>query len=203
MHQYKGKLILHTGSMFSGKTSSLKKDLNRFRIANYKVKVYKPKIDTRDGKNILKTHDDAAIVAMPVANIEEMLADIKKTKPQVVGIDEVQFLDGKPEKIRFEIEELLNSGITVVAAGLDMDFNGRAFEVVKELFPIADYVDKHHAVCVNCGSDAWISHRKVKTEDRLLLGAESEYEPLCRSCYLKIKKEEEKFLNKNQLKIEI
>lgn len=203
MHQYKGKLILHTGSMFSGKTSSLKKDLNRFRIANYKVKIYKPKIDTRDGKNILKTHDNAEILATPVENLNEMLNDIKINKPEVVGIDEVQFLNGKPEEIRLEIEKLLDIGITVVAAGLDMDFNGRAFEVVKELFPIADYVNKHHAVCVSCGSDAWVSHRKVKAEGRLLLGAESEYEPLCRSCYLKIKKEEEKYVNKNQIEIKI
>ena len=51
----------------------------------------------------------------------------------------------------------------------------------------ADYVYKHHAVCVKCGSDAWVSHRKSKEKERLVIGAQDEYEPLCRNCYNKLK----------------
>ena len=53
--------------------------------------------------------------------------------------------------------------------------------------PKADYVYKHHAVCVKCGSDAWVSHRKSKEKERLVIGAQDEYEPLCRNCYNKLK----------------
>ena len=66
MHQYKGKLILHTGSMFSGKTSSLWKDLNRFEIAKYETVVFKPKFDNRYADKEIVTHDNNKMRAIPV-----------------------------------------------------------------------------------------------------------------------------------------
>ena len=41
------------------------------------------------------------------------------------------------------------------------------------------------AICVKCGNLAYISHRIVDGEKRVMLGEESEYEPLCRECYKK------------------
>ena len=49
---------------------------------------------------------------------------------------------------------------------------------------IADYLYKHHAVCVKCGADAWVSNRKSKDQERIKIGASDEYEPLCRKCFL-------------------
>lgn len=110
--------------------------------------------------------------------------------PAVVGIDEVQFLGGSVDSIISSINKLLEKDITVVVAGLDMDFSGTPFEVVKELMPIADYLYKHHAVCVRCGTDAWVSHRKSKDQERIKIGASDEYEPLCRKCFLEEKMKE-------------
>ncbi len=202
MHQYKGKLIIHTGSMFSGKTSSLKKDLNRFMIAGYKVRAYKPTLDTRDGK-MITIHGEDGMEAIGVSGIEELVEDVHKNKPEVIGIDEIQFLAGDAEEVREELLEILKNGITIVAAGLDMDYNSEAFEIVKELLPISDYLNKHHAVCTMCGTDAWVSHRKVNSGDRVLIGAAEEYEPLCRTCYNVVVEEEKREVNKNQIKLEI
>lgn len=202
MHQYKGKLIVHTGSMFSGKTSSLKKDLNRFKIAGYKVKAYKPIIDTRGG-NKITVHNESSMEAMGISSVSDIIKDVNAQGWEVIGIDEVQFLKGDGAKIRNSLLEILERGITVVVAGLDMDFNGVPFEVIKELLPVSDYMTKHHAVCTMCGTDAWVSHRKVRGEGRVLIGAETEYEPLCRTCYTKVRKEEEREVNKNQIKLEI
>ena len=57
MHQYKGKLIIHTGSMFSGKTSSLEKDIKRFKIAGYTTLAFKPTVDTRYDNNEIKRNN--------------------------------------------------------------------------------------------------------------------------------------------------
>ncbi|NLX61007.1 MAG: thymidine kinase [Tissierellia bacterium] len=183
MHQYKGKLIVHTGSMFSGKTSSLEKDIKRFNIAGYKTIAFKPSIDNRYRKNEIVTHDLTSMDCLLVKDIDELLDYVDELKPDVIGIDEVQFLQGSIEDIILGINKILSNDITVVVAGLDMDFTGTPFEVVKELMPIADYLYKHHAVCVNCGSDAWVSHRKTKAQERIVIGATDEYEPLCRKCF--------------------
>ena len=203
MHQYKGRLIIHTGSMFSGKTSSLEKDLNRFNIAGYKTLAFKPSVDTRYPDADIITHDKISFKALLVKDILELEEYCIKEDPQVVGIDEFQFLGGTIPEINRVICWLLDNGITVVIAGLDMDFSGKPFETMKELMPLADYLNKHHAVCTKCGTDAWVSHRKVKSKERVVIGASDEYEPLCRACFVEAKKEEEAFVNKNQMKLEV
>ena len=60
------------------------------------------------------------------------------------------------------------------------------------LCAIADDVTKVHAICVKCGSLAYVSHRTVADERRVLLGETQEYEPLCRECYQKAIEEEGK-----------
>ena len=92
MHQYKGKLILHTGSMFSGKTSSLWKDLNRFEIAKYETVVFKPKFDNRYAEKEIVTHDNNKMRAIPVENIDDIIEYMKTSTASIIGIDEVQFI---------------------------------------------------------------------------------------------------------------
>lgn len=189
MHQYKGKLIIHTGSMFSGKTSSLEKDVKRFIIAGYKTVAFKPSVDTRYPKSEIRTHDNTSLNAVLVSDISEITKHCAENNPDVIAIDEVQFLGGSIENIVKAINGFLEKDVTVILAGLDIDFSGQAFEVVKELMPIADYLHKHHAVCVKCGADGWVSHRKTNAQERIVIGALNEYEPLCRKCFLEEKKD--------------
>lgn len=184
MHQYKGRLIVHTGSMFSGKTSSLERDVSRFKIAGYKVMAFKPVVDDRYSKTNIVTHNKTNIEAVAIEDIEDIMNFCKRENPDIVAIDEVQFLKGELEEILNGLDLLLCKGKTIVVAGLDMDFSGKPFEIVKELMPISDYLHKHHAVCVCCGTDAWISNRKIKHEDRIVIGTVDQYEPLCRKCFL-------------------
>jgi thymidine kinase len=183
MHQYKGKLTVHTGSMFSGKTSALQKDVKKLRIAGYRVLVCKPKIDTRYGSNKVVTHDQGALDAFEIEEIGDADQYIKAFKPDFIAIDEVQFLKGPITNTVDVVKMLLNNGIGVLVAGLDIDYTGTPFGITKELSIIAEYPTKHHAVCVKCGNDAWISHRKSKSTKRIQLGNEEDYEPLCRQCH--------------------
>src|SRR5699024_1299895 len=199
MHQYKGKLIIHTGSMFSGKTSNLENNMKRFAIAGYNTIAFKPSVDTRYTDGEIVTHNNTSLEAVLIDNIEDIVEYCKEINPEVIGIDEVQFLKGNVKDIVNSINCFLEKDITIILAGLDMDFSGQPFEIIKELMPVADYLYKHHAVCIKCGVDAWISHRKIKDRERVVIGASKEYEPLCRRCFLEEKAIEDNIVNRNQV----
>lgn len=178
--QQQGRIEVICGSMFSGKTEELIRRLKRARIARQRVEIYKPAIDTRYSDNDVVSHDANSIPSTPVESDRSIL--LMASDAQVVGIDEAQFFD---EAIVEVCNELANSGKRVIVAGLDMDFKGIPFGPMPQLMAIAEDVTKVHAICVKCGNLAHVSHRIVKAEQRVLLGEQHEYEPLCRQCYNK------------------
>lgn len=175
--QQQGRIEVICGSMFSGKTEELIRRLKRARIARQRVEIYKPAIDTRYSDNDVVSHDANSIPSTPVESARSIL--LMASDAQVVGIDEAQFFD---EAIVEVCNELANSGKRVIVAGLDMDFKGIPFGPMPQLMAIAEDVTKVHAICVKCGNLAHVSHRIVKDEQRVLLGEQHEYEPLCRQC---------------------
>jgi len=100
----------------------------------------------------------------------------------VVGIDEAQFFD---RSIVDVCNNLADSGIRIIVAGLDMDFMGQPFGPMPALLAIAEYVTKLHAICLRCGNLAHYSFRKSGEAQVVLLGEKDIYEPLCRTCYNK------------------
>lgn len=164
--------------MFSGKTEELIRRIKRAVFAKQRVEIFKPSIDTRYSEEAVVSHDQNTILSTPVdtsASILLLASDI-----DVVGIDEAQFLD---DGLVAVCNELANRGVRVIVAGLDMDFKGVPFGPMPALCAIADEVTKVHAICVKCGSLAYLSHRLVNDDKRVLLGEKAQYEPLCRACY--------------------
>ncbi|WP_297688413.1 thymidine kinase [uncultured Anaerococcus sp.] len=196
-----GKLIVHTGSMFSGKTTSLWRELYRMNIANYKVVAFKPSIDDRDGDKQIVTHDNLSLDAIKVEDLNNILSYAKDHEIDAIGIDELQFFPNDPSEVVEIFNKLMAMNITIVVSGLDMDYKTRPFEIIKEIMPLADELIKHHAICASCGEDAWASYRKSSDDSRIQIGAQNLYEPLCRSCYTDKMKEREK--TKNQIKLNL
>lgn len=177
--------------MFSGKTEELIRRMRRAQFAKQKVEIFKPAIDTRYSEEEVVSHDQHAIRSTPIDASEQIL--LLANDIDVVGIDEAQFLDQGLVRV---CNELANKGVRVIIAGLDMDYKGVPFGPIPMLCAIADEVTKVHAICVRCGALAYVSHRTVKNDKRVLLGETGEYEPLCRECYQKAI-EEENNLNKD------
>ena len=176
-----GRIEVVCDSMFSGKTEELIRRMKRAKFAKQKVEIFKPSLDTRYSDVDVVSHDQHSIPSTPIdssSTIALLSSDI-----DVVGIDEAQFLDDGVVDV---CNDLANRGVRVIVAGLDMDFQGKPFGPMPALCAIADEVTKVHAICVKCGALAYISHRLVANDKRVLLGEQMEYEPLCRECYQRI-----------------
>lgn len=175
-----GRIEVVCGSMFSGKTEELIRRMRRAKFARQKVEIFKPAMDTRYSEEDVVSHDRHSIKSTPIDSSAQIL--LLSSDIDVVGIDEAQFFDSGIVDV---CNELANRGVRVIVAGLDMDYKGVPFGPIPALCAIADDVTKVHAICVSCGALAYVSHRMVDNDRRVLLGEMAEYEPLCRECYRK------------------
>ena len=175
-----GRIEVVCGSMFSGKTEELIRRLRRAKFARQRVEIYKPAIDKRYSEEEVVSHDSNAIMSTPIDSSAQIL--LLSSDIDVVGIDEAQFFDDGLVDV---CNELANRGVRVIVAGLDMDYKGVPFGPIPALCAIADDVQKVHAICVKCGALAYVSHRKVHGDKRVMIGEMQEYEHLCRDCYIK------------------
>lgn len=175
----KGWVEVISGSMFSGKTEELIRRIRRAEFARQRIGIFKPGIDVRYDAADVVSHDQSSIASTPVPSSNDLLllpADI-----EVVGIDEAQFFDDRLPEV---CEQLAGQGVRVIAAGLDMDFQGQPFGPMPRLMAMAEFVTKVHAICMRCGELATFSHRKHASKDLILLGETDNYEPLCRGCFI-------------------
>ncbi len=177
------------GSMFSGKTEELIRRLRRAEMAGQNVEIFKPKLDTRYSKEDVVSHNRNKIPSTAVETPDEIL--LLGSNCDVVGIDEAQFFD---ESIVEVANQLANSGVRVVIAGLDMDFMGRPFGPMPFLMATAEYVTKVHAICKRTGNLANYSMRTSTSKDLVELGETESYEAVSRRVFV------DEFLDVRKLK---
>ena len=183
----RGRIEVICGSMFSGKTEELIRRMRRAEFARQNVEIFKPSVDNRYSLEEVVSHDHRTIKSTVIDSSSSIL--LLSSNIDVVGIDEAQFFDDGLVDI---CNELASQGVRVIVAGLDIDYRGVPFGPMPALCAIADEVTKVHAICVRCGDLAYISHRIVASEKRVLIGEKDHYEPLCRRCYLKATAEQKK-----------
>lgn len=182
MKHHRGRLEVITGPMFCGKTDELLRRLRRASIARQNIQVFKPGFDIRYGSEKVTSHAGNEYEAYPVENITEIPA-LLLDDVTVVAIDEAQFFR---EGIIPVVQDLVDRGIRVIVAGLDMDFRGVPFGQMPQLLALAEIVDKLHAICMVCGEEATRTQRLVDGEPAyyddpiIIVGASEMYEARCR-----------------------
>lgn len=181
-----GRLEMICGPMFSGKSEELIRRIRRAVIARQNVMTFKHSLDDRFSFDCVSSHTGDKIDAQAVEMPERILEFAHRGSIDVIGIDEVQFFSND---IIYVIDELVNQGKRVIAAGLDLDFKGVPFGPMPLLLTLAYDVAKLKAICSICGKDAAFSQRLINgkpakfTDPIILIGAEESYQARCRTCY--------------------
>jgi thymidine kinase len=173
-----GSINVICGPMFSGKTEELLRRLKRARIAHLPIAIFKPVIDTRYSELNIVSHDANYYPSLVISHAADMLKH--SANAEVVAFDEGQFFDDALPEVA---EQMARSGIRVIAAGLDMDSQGKPFGPMPQLMAVADHITKLSAICVVCGMDATHSFRKTDIVETIMVGGKDIYEPRCRNCF--------------------
>lgn len=181
-----GRIEVICGPMSSGKSEELMRRLRRQNIAGRSIVVFKPHRDARDGMQIKSRSGvvlDEEVLPLHIAKDAITLFEELDIKPDIVAIDEAQFLD---QEITPVVRSISLMGIDVIIAGLDKNFKGEPFGPMPQLLAIADRVFKLNAVCMKCkDASATYTYRKTSNEEEVVVGGDEAYEARCGTCWMK------------------
>ena len=185
-------LTVITGPMFSGKSTRLIEMVRVAEIAGLRSVVFKPKIDTRYSPNNVCSHEGTQIGSVVVENARGILdyIDVESRGGSIkrVFVDEAQFFGFELVRI---VEEIMERGMRVTVAGLNMDFRREPFGPMPGLLAIANEAMYLTAVCTHrdneiiCGQPAYFTQRLVNGvpanyyDPVVLVGASENYTARC------------------------
>ncbi len=179
------ELTLILGPMKSGKSFDLISHFAPFRYTDIPYALYQSARNVRDEH--ISSRNGVIIEAEKINTLSEIL----NKNVAVVGIDELHMFDAADVKV---VAELLNRGINVIAAGLDIDYQGRMFEIVKSLLELGPKEVKYkRAVCEVCRQPNAIYSQVFNKGFPLTGGMPSvipddgtfTYQPVCRNCFVR------------------
>lgn len=199
-----GKIDLYTGSLGGGKSDEVIRIARRYEIANrhkpenkHKIAIFKPELDTRslnkkNARQFITSRSGSSIECIAVESVQAMEQIVEKEYPDVIIIDEAQFMEKEP-LVTF-VKSMRKKGKHVILAGLDLDFRGETFGAMGELAAQANNVIKIPAICAVCAQDTFcITQRLINGEPAaydsptiIVEGSDAKvtYEPRCVDCHI-------------------
>jgi thymidine kinase len=195
-------LEIFYGGMFAGKTDALLSRLRLYEIAGKRIQVFKPAKDNRYDEIKVVSHSSSSMDSTPIKDTADLESKVF-SDTQIIGIDEVQFLDSGI--VNF-CDQYTRRGGMVSMSFLRNDYTGKPFPFsdgqrnVLELLGMADYAKLLRAICTNektpgdkCGRDAVFSQKFVGEkvapppgigENTIEVGGKEVYAPRCRDCFI-------------------
>ena len=179
-------------TMDSGKTTKLLQNQFSYQQAGIPTYLLTPKIDTRNGVNVVKARiglqATADIVVGDNPN-DKLLKDVINKAYHtngVIMVDEAQFLN--PDVVYSivdycrDLDFSTNSKkdyFTLYAYGLLTDFSCLLFDGTKAWIELADSIRKEDTKCAYCNRKATYNLLTKHTTDSNIQIGDSEYKPVC------------------------
>lgn len=188
----KGKLYFRYGTMGSAKTAMLLTTAYNFEERNMNYMCMKPRIDTREGKNVIHSRigiERRCEWIYADTDLYAFFSDMFRTSGELtewILVDEAQFLTtAQVDQLARTVDEY---GVNVMCYGLRTDFQSRLFEGSRRLFEIADTIDEIKSTC-HCGRKTIINARIdadgnfVSEGAQVEIGGNERYVAVCRNCW--------------------
>jgi len=178
-----GYLALYLGCMYAGKTSKLISIYEKNQAAGISTCVINYIEDKRYHDNKMSTHDRKMISCLPVKKVYDVFETNKTLLDSTDAfiINEGQFFSDLYDVVKLLVND---HGKKVYVCGLDGDYRMKKFGQMLDLIPIADHVEKLHAVCTLCKAPASFTKRLTNETAQKVIGSDN-YIPVCRACHLK------------------
>lgn len=185
------KLYFRYGAMGSSKTANALMVRYNYIEKGQKVILLKPKVENRDGYNIIKSRIGLSAECELVEELLEKIKQMEKSggkwnEADVIIIDEAQFLN--TEQIN-ELARIVDEyHISVICYGLRTDFTSHLFEGAKRLMELADVIEEIPTICW-CGKKAQFNARVkdgqiARNGEQIEMGGNESYVSLCRKHYM-------------------
>lgn len=177
------ELTLILGPMKSGKSFEMIGYFMPLAYTNINFGVYQPKKNVREED--VWSRNGPVMKAKKIGSLFEIL----ENKEAVVGIDEIHmFEEGDAEAIKL----LVKQGAKVFVSGLDMDYRGKMFPIIKKLLELGPRkVNYKRAVCELCKSPEAVYTQVYREDIPITNGVSSvlpedgtyDYKPVCHNCF--------------------
>lgn len=189
------KVVLITGSMFSGKSKTLMDIIESYELNEGRVAKFKPKMDKRD-LGVIKSRDYERVYDTWLIGEGGQVPSLPKgylDTCKAVAVDEAQFLDENSVKWLIGIGK--GYGIPVIFSGLDTDFKGETFPTIDFIRSYKPYELVKHAECIVCGkknskfSRRVVNNKVILRGEQVVIGDSETYIAVCGSCDNKLVKD--------------
>ncbi|MDF2801210.1 MAG: Thymidine kinase [Anaerocolumna sp.] len=191
------KLYFKYGCMNSSKSTNLLMIKHNYEEQGFRVILFKPSVDDREGAGIIKSRvgmESKCTLVYPDSSIFDLF---QFETADVVMVDEAQFLS------EAQVDELykISFKLPVLCFGLLVDFSQHLFPGSKRLLELSESLQEIKTVC-KCGKKATINARFDSTGhvitkgEQIDIGGNEKYKALCKECFEELKKGialEEKF----------
>ena len=177
-----GYLKVILGSMFSGKTTELIKEYNKYVACGFNCCFINHSLDKgrfHSGTNT-RAHNKLSVKTDFIINkLAPSCNHPSFLHYDVIFINEGQFFPDLYEAVDW----LLWKKKKVYVCGLDGDFQRKKFGSILDIIPLCDDVIKLKAICKKCKmADGIFTKRLSKEKRQTVIGSEN-YTSLCRNCY--------------------
>jgi thymidine kinase len=183
--------------MNSSKSANLLMIKHNYEEQGFRVTLFKPSIDDREGTGIIRSRvgmESKCTLVYPDSYIFDLF---QFETTDVIMVDEAQFLSED------QVDELykISFKIPVLCFGLLIDFSQHLFPGSKRLLELSESLQEIKTVC-KCGKKATINARfdsnghVITKGEQIDIGGNEKYKALCKECFEKLKKGhalEEKF----------